>query len=154
MLDVAEHVVLSDEVSGDGVEGAGKERTHEEIVQRDGRPTKITYHKVKQQLNANIQHVPCCKFLNADKTRSDCVEKKLKSGEKGLAKNVIQDHQLKSGRHISVNTILAQMLMMLNMVWFECHGERNANGQIHEYRKKAICCNALECEIVCNFMNG
>ena len=97
--------------------------------------------------------MPASQLLDTHKARPNSVEKELECGEKRFPQYVVQEHHFNFGRNICVDPVLAQMLVMFNMVWLESHSKRHSRREVCEDCQDPIRCDTFECKVVGNLMN-
>lgn len=109
------HVVLGDEVAGDGVQAAGEERGEDEVEQRVARGV-ADEDGVKGDLHRNVEGVDARERDAVDGHGPDGVEEDLKGAEKGLAKDGVEEEGFERGREIGVEAVDAKRLVVREVV--------------------------------------
>jgi len=73
--------------------------------------------------------------------------------EEGLARDILQDHEFRSCRQVRVDAIYTEGSVVLHVVLFKHHRVRNADGQVRKHGKDSVGPDALEDEVVSDFVN-
>lgn len=107
--------VLRDEVCRARVQGARKEGREEEVEQR-AHACELVERKVERQLRSDVGDVPACEALGADEARAEGVKEDLERGEEDLSEDGIEAEELEAGRQIRVDAVLAEKLVMLDVI--------------------------------------
>lgn len=85
---------------------------------------------------------------------SQCIEKDLECGKKGLPKDVGQQHGLEISWKISVVLFVTKKLVMQLMVWLERGRVWDPNGEVGEDGEDSVVDGFLEPEIVGQFVDA
>lgn len=132
-----EHVVLGDEVSGDGVQAHAQQGSSKHVHNRLGPQSPVQQH-VKGHLKDDVGYLQLTNGLGIDAERSDSVEKWLQDYPDELAEACAEEPSLQLGGNIHIHSISAQVAMMVQVIALERCRIGEADGQVGKHGKVAV----------------
>lgn len=109
------HVVLGDEVAGDGVQAASEEGGEDEVEQGAVRGS-ADEDDVEGDLHGDVERVDAREGDAVDGHGPDGVEEDLKGAEEGLAKDGVEEEGLEGGGQVGVEAVDAEGLVVRQVV--------------------------------------
>ncbi len=132
-----EHVVLGDEVAGDGVEAETEQKSEPHVAQRlDAK--EVEDGVVEHDLDDPVGHLEAADGLREHHDRSQGVQQRLKNDKAHLAHHGREEHGLNFCGQIGVDLRVALVLVMIQMVLLEGDGGGHAERQIGQEADKTV----------------
>lgn len=132
-----EHVVLSDEVSRNGVQAHSQQGTCHHVDHRLGSTQPVEGH-IEGQLHGHVGHLQPGDGLGVDAERADCIEQRLKDDPDKLTEACAEEPALKFSGDVHVHAISSQVAVVVQVVALKGGRIRQPNGQVGKHGEPAV----------------
>ena len=132
-----EHVVLSNEVTRDGVQAHPQQGTSQHVDHRLGPPHPVE-QDVKGELACQVGHLQLSDGFGVDAEGPDGIEEWLQNNPDELAEACAEEPAFKLSRDVYIYTVSTKVAMMVQMIAFEGGRVGQADRQVGKHGKVAI----------------
>lgn len=147
------HVVLGDEVAGEGVQAPGEEGREEQVEDGLG-GGEVGEGGVEGELDGDVEEVDRGEGDAVDGHGAEGVEEDLEGAEEGLAEDGVEDESLEGGGQVRVQAVDAEALVVGEVVGAERGAVGDADGQVGDDGEEAVVQGFPEGEVVGDFVDG
>lgn len=132
-----EHVVLSYEVTRDGVQAHPQHRASHHVDHRLG-PPQPAEQDIKGELEGHIGHFQLSDGFGVDAEGPNGIEQWLQNNPDELAEARAEEPAFKLSGDVHIYAVPAQVAMMVQVIAFKGGRVRKANGQVGKHGKVAV----------------
>lgn len=150
---VLKDVVLCDEVSSQGMQTARQE-TGEDEVEECVSAGVFDEADVEGNLHYDVEEVDLCQRDLVDHHWAEGVEEDLEGAEECFAEDGVEEDGFEGGRHVGVEAVNAEGLVVSEVVRAEGGGVGDADGDVGEDGEEAVGEGGAEGEVVAYFVDG
>lgn len=137
LMALKEHVVLSYEVTRDGVQAHPKHRASQHVDHRFGPPQPVE-QDVEGELDHQVGDLQLSDGFGVDAEGPDGIEERLQNNPDELAEARAKEPAFKFSGNVYIDTISTQVAVMIQVIAFERGRVGQANGQVSKHGKVAV----------------
>lgn len=145
LMTLQEHIVLSNEMSRDGVQAHAQDGACDQVNDGLQAPQVVDY-EVHHKLNDCVQHLQSSDWLGVDHQGPKCVEEGLEEEPDHFPQGCGEEPALPICGDVHIQAVAAQVAVMIDVVLLEGGRVRQADREVGKHSEPAVQARLLVAE--------